>query len=212
MKKIKLKIVGITYSHSQTGSYALVLGEEGGKRKLPIIIGSNEAQAIAIKVEGMTTPRPLTHDLFKSMLDEFNILLSEVFIYKLEEGVFFSKLICSNGIKDVEIDSRTSDAIAIALRADAPIYTTEQIMKAAGIVIEEDKNEPSQDDEEENFELKIEKILEEDNPPSEQKNKTDYSKFSVKELLDMLDKAIQDEAYETASQIRDELNSRKQGD
>ncbi len=212
MKKIKLKIAGITYSHSQTGSYALVLGEEGGKRKLPIIIGSNEAQAIAIKVEGMTTPRPLTHDLFKSMLDEFNILLSEVFIYKLEEGVFFSKLICSNGIKDVEIDSRTSDAIAIALRADAPIYTTEQIMRAAGIVIEEDKNEPSQDDEEENFELKIEKILEEDNPSSGQKNKTDYSKFSVKELLDMLDKAIQDEAYETASQIRDELNSRKQGD
>jgi bifunctional DNase/RNase len=205
MKKIKLNIAGISYSHSQSGSYALVLGEESGNRRLPIIIGSNEAQAIAIKVEGMTTTRPLTHDLFKTVLDEFNIALIEVFIYKLEEGVFYSKLICNNGLKDIEIDSRTSDAIAIALRAEAPIFTTESILKSAGIVMDEE-GEKTEDESNKIIEKEIESISA---PVSK---KPDFGKYSVKELMEMLDKAINEEAYEKASQIRDELNLRKKGD
>jgi bifunctional DNase/RNase len=204
MKKIKLHIVGITYSHSQSGSYALILGEEKGTRRLPIIIGNSEAQAIAIKVENMSTPRPLTHDLFQTLMEEFHLMLSEVFIHKLEEGVFYAKLICSDGIKQVEIDSRTSDAIALALRANAPIYTTESILKSAGIVMENDAQDES-------FEEKTESKALIDNPVSSS-SRPDLSQLTIKELNEMLEKAINDEAYERASQIRDELNQRKQGD
>src|SRR5687767_10514062 len=131
MKKIKLDIVGLSYSQTQSGAYALVLGESKGKRRLPIIIGGFEAQAIAIQLEKMTPSRPLTHDLFKSFADSFAITIKEVVIYNLVEGIFFAKLYCTDGEKEVEIDTRTSDAIALAVRFDCPIYTYEFILSSA---------------------------------------------------------------------------------
>src|SRR6201992_3722190 len=136
MKKIKLDIVGLSYSQTQSGAYALVLGEISGRRRLPIIIGSFEAQAIAIEIEKMTPSRPLTHDLFKNFAQAFNIVIQEVIIYNLVDGIFYSKLICYDGKKSIEIDARTSDAIAIAVRFDCPIFTYEFILSTAGIVIE----------------------------------------------------------------------------
>src|SRR5476651_1193539 len=136
MKKIKLDIVGLSYSQTQSGAYALVLGEVSGRRRLPIIIGSFEAQAIAIEIEKMTPSRPLTHDLFKSFGQAYHINVLEIIIYNLVDGIFYSKLICSDGKKVIEIDDRTSDAIAVAVRFDCPIYTYEFILASAGIVIE----------------------------------------------------------------------------
>src|SRR5690606_16547639 len=136
MKKLKLDIIGLSYSQTQSGAYALVLGEVNGRRRLPIIIGGFEAQAIAIEIEKMTPSRPLTHDLFKSFADAYHINIQEVIIYNLVEGVFFAKLLCNDGKKTLEIDARTSDAIALAVRFDAPIYTYEFILATAGIIIE----------------------------------------------------------------------------
>ena len=138
MEKIKLEIVGLSYSQTQTGAYALVLGEEDGKRRLPIIIGGFEAQAIAIELEKMQPSRPLTHDLFKTFAENFDIGVKEVIIYNLVEGIFYAKLVCNNGEKEVEIDTRTSDAIALAVRFECPIYTYEFILSSSGIVLEED--------------------------------------------------------------------------
>src|SRR6476659_5275298 len=138
MKKMKLEIVGLSYSQTQTGAYALVLGEAKGKRRLPIIIGGFEAQAIAIELEKMSPSRPLTHDLFKSFAQTFDITVSEVLIYNLVEGIFYAKLICSDGTREVEIDARTSDAIALAVRFSCEIYTYEFILKSAGIVLDDD--------------------------------------------------------------------------
>jgi uncharacterized protein len=192
MKKIKLEILGISYSQSQSGAYALILGESGEKRRLPIIIGSFEAQAIAIELEKMKPSRPLTHDLFKNFAKTFNIAVTEVIIYKFSEGIFFAKLICFDGIKEVEIDSRTSDAVAIAVRFQCPIYTYESILDAAGIVLQ-DENEAV-------------------NPEVETEEKagkeSEYASLSVKELETMLMAAIDEEAYEKASKIRDEINRR----
>src|SRR6201990_1575700 len=136
MKKIKLDIVGLSYSQTQSGAYALVLGEVNGRRRLPIIIGSFEAQAIAIEIEKMTPSRPLTHDLFKNFAQAYSIVIQEIIIYNLVDGIFYAKLICSDGKKVVEIDARTSDAIAMAVRFDCAIYTYEFILSTAGIVIE----------------------------------------------------------------------------
>src|SRR4051812_2717260 len=136
MNKIKLDIVGLSYSQTQSGAYALVLGEVNGRRRLPIIIGSFEAQAIAIEIEKMTPSRPLTHDLFKSFAQAYSIQIQEIIIYNLVDGIFYAKLICSDGKKTVEIDARTSDAIAMAVRFDCPIHTYEFILSTAGIVIE----------------------------------------------------------------------------
>ncbi|RZL15683.1 MAG: bifunctional nuclease family protein, partial [Pedobacter sp.] len=136
MKKVKLDIVGLSYSQTQSGAYALVLGEVNGRRRLPIIIGAFEAQAIAIEIEKMTPTRPLTHDLFKSFANVYHIEISEIIIYNLVDGVFFAKLICSDGQNTQEIDARTSDAIALAVRFNATIYTYEFILSSAGIVIE----------------------------------------------------------------------------
>src|ERR1700743_3506087 len=136
MKKIKLDIVGLSYSQTQSGAYALVLGEVNGRRRLPIIIGSFEAQAIAIEIEKMTPSRPLTHDLFKSFAQAYHITVQEIVIYNLVDGIFYAKLMCFDGKRTVEIDARTSDAIAIAVRFDCPIYTYEFILSSAGIVIE----------------------------------------------------------------------------
>src|SRR5512137_395579 len=141
MKRIKLKVMGVSYSQTQSGAYALLLIEENGNRRIPIIIGGFEAQAIVIKLENLEPPRPLTHDLFKKFADQFNIAVMEVIIDKLEEGVFYSKLICNNGEKEYSIDSRTSDAVAIALRFGCPIYIDEGILEKAQL-----SNTPSETD------------------------------------------------------------------
>ncbi|MFA6085245.1 bifunctional nuclease domain-containing protein [Mucilaginibacter sp.] len=198
MKKIKLDIVGLSYSQTQSGAYALVLGEVSGRRRLPIIIGSFEAQAIAIEIEKMTPSRPLTHDLFKSMGQAFNISVQEVIIYNLVDGIFYAKLICFDGKKTVEIDARTSDAIAVSVRFDCPIYTYEFILSTAGIVIEG------------NDFVYLENI----NETSEEKTNTatsagTFASLSEDELKTRLQQALADEAYEKAASIRDELNKRK---
>jgi bifunctional DNase/RNase len=194
MKKIKLKVLGISYSQTQSGAYALVLIEENGERRIPIIIGGFEAQAIVIKLENLDPPRPLTHDLFKSFADEFNISLIEVFIYKLEEGVFYSKLVCDNGEKEYSIDSRTSDAVALALRFNCPIYITEEILERAGITVTpSETTTPSSSDDQELYEPEV----------------TKYGSYSDEELYKMIDDAVKTEDYERAAAIRDEIEKRK---
>ncbi len=198
MKKVKLEIVGLSYSQTQSGAYALVLGESTGTRRLPIIIGGFEAQAIAIELEKMTPSRPLTHDLFKAFSETFDITVSEVLIYNLVEGIFYAKLICHDSTRDVEIDARTSDAIALAVRFNCPIFTYEFILKSAGIVLDDETagitsnvgHEP---------ELKEEEVNKEEG----------YKGKSTEELKNLLQTALDEEQYETASRIRDELNNRK---
>jgi bifunctional DNase/RNase len=206
MKKTKLEIVGLSYSQTQSGAYALVLGEAKGKRRLPIIIGGFEAQAIAIELEKMTPSRPLTHDLFKSFAESFSIELKEVLIYNLVEGIFFAKLICSNGANEVEIDARTSDAIALAVRFNCPIYTFEFILSQAGIVLDDEKPEQTLAEETVSGEMTNE---EEEELLAEATSGPDLHRKSLKELEEMLTKAIADENYERASRIRDELNKRR---
>lgn len=193
MKRIKLKVMGISYSQTQSGAYALLLIEENGERRIPIIIGGFEAQAIVIKLENLEPPRPLTHDLFKKLADQFNIVVIEVMIYKLEEGVFFSKLICNNGDKEYSIDSRTSDAVAIALRFGCPIYITEEILEKAQIT-----NAPS------DSEL---------TPPAENispaEHNSKYESNTDEELYKMIDEAVKKEDYERAAAVRDEIEKRK---
>jgi len=196
MKKIRLNILGLSVSQSQSGAYALVLAEENGDRRIPIIIGPIEAQSIAIQLEGLKPPRPLTHDLFKFMAFSFDIYMVEVIIYKLEEGIFYSELICKRDDKLVTIDSRTSDAVALALRFDCPIYTTEDILERAGIVIEFEN--------EHNAEDWSQSLI--DDPG---RGKHEYEKYTSTELNQMLESAIQAEDYEKASAIRDEIQRRK---
>jgi bifunctional DNase/RNase len=196
MKKIKLDIVGLSYSQTQSGAYALVLGEINGRRRLPIIIGAFEAQAIAIEIEKMTPSRPLTHDLFKSLAGSYSINIQEIIIYNLIDGIFFAKLICSDGKKTSEIDARTSDAIALAVRFDCPIYTYEFILATAGIVIEGNEFV----------------FLENIEAPAEEKAVSatiNFSSLTEDELKAKLKDALADEAYEKAAKIRDELSRRK---
>lgn len=196
MQKIRLNILGLSVSQTQSGAYALVLAEENGERRIPIIIGPVEAQAIAIQLEGLKPPRPLTHDLIKNIALSFNIALLEVTIYKLEEGIFYSELLCEMNGKEIKIDSRTSDAVALALRFRCPIYTSEEILQKAGIVLEsEDSNSPVRSlvDEEEN----------------ELPENSTYSQYSLNDLNEMLDESIRNEDYEKASIIRDEIKKRK---
>lgn len=200
MKKVRLEIVGLSYSQTQSGAYALVLGESSGSRRLPIIIGGFEAQAIAIELEKMSPSRPLTHDLFKSFAQTFDITVNEVLIYNLVEGIFYAKLLCTDGTREVEIDARTSDAIALAVRFNCDIFTYEFILKSAGIVLEDDSDvssitEPAPSEE-------VKEIVKQ-NEPDEYKGK------SSEELKNMLQTALDDEQYEMASKIRDELNQRK---
>jgi bifunctional DNase/RNase len=197
MGKIKLNVLGLSYSQTQTGAYALVLSEEGGDRRIPIIIGGVEAQSIAIQLEELEPPRPLTHDLFKSFAEAFAVNVVEVNIYRLEEGIFYSELICEKGPNRVRIDSRTSDAVAIALRFRCPIFTTEDIIEKAGIVLslEGEPEEPLIGGQKE----------EESSLPEKRNQFTDYS---LTQLTGMLDDAVRDEDYERASLIRDEIGRR----
>lgn len=196
MKKVRLEIVGLSYSQTQSGAYALVLGESAGSRRLPIIIGGFEAQAIAIELEKMTPTRPLTHDLFKAFSETFSIDVTEILIYNLVEGIFYAKLICTDGSREVEIDARTSDAIALAVRFNCPIFTYEFILKSAGIVLDDDAA-PS-------AESPMSTVEDMTTPESEYKSK------SSEELKNLLQNALDEEQYELASKIRDELNTRKQ--
>jgi uncharacterized protein len=200
MKKIKLEISGLSYSQTHSGAYALVLSEAGGRRRLPIIIGGFEAQAIALELEKMQPDRPLTHDLFKSFAEAFMITVSEVIIYNLTEGIFYAKLICRmDGANDVEVDARTSDAIALAVRFQCPIYTYEFILSSAGVLIEGEQS----------LEKALSNVQSANEPQEEEISGNDLSKLSKEELKDQLKAAIEDEAYERAGKIRDELAKRK---
>lgn len=198
MEKVRLKVIGIEDSKLRTGAYTLVLTEEDGKRRLPIIIGGYEAQAILSEVENMLPPRPLTHDLFKNFAISFKIDITEVLIYNLKEGVFHSKLVCSDGNNTHAIEARTSDAIAMAVRFNCPIYTYEDILSQAGVNVDEETGIATPGPE----------------PTSRKRESkggvTDLATLSENELQESLMRAIDEEAYELASKIRDELNKRKQ--
>ena len=203
MDLIQMKVRGISYSETQTGAYALILNEEKGERKLPIIIGGFEAQSIAIALEQEVKPsRPLTHDLFKSFGERFNIHVKQVIIHKLVDGIFFSSLICERDKIEEIIDARTSDAIALALRFDAPIYAYDSILKKAGFkaAISENSKKLSEDKWIQNF-------------VTEQTNKNqdigDLKKLSVSKLKSLLTKLVSQENYEKAAKVRDELSKRK---
>lgn len=199
MKKIKLEIIGLSHSQTQAGAYALILGEVYGKRRLPVIIGGFEAQAIALEIEKMTPSRPLTHDLFKSFAEEFQIQLEEVIVYNLVNGIFFAKLICSSGGKKHEIDARTSDAVALATRFQVPIYTYEFLLSSSGVIIEE--HDISFMESMDNPDIGPE-VNPTTTPPS-------ISQLSDAQLEEKLLKAIEEESYETAARIRDEIKKRK---
>jgi len=200
MSLIRLNIKGISYSQTQSGAYALILSEENGKRKLPIVIGAFEAQSIAIALEkDIRPPRPLTHDLFKNFSDRFSIIVKQVIIHKLVDGVFYSSLICENNNKEEIIDARTSDAIALALRFSAPIFTYKNILEKAGVKLNIDlENQKSED------------LIDDEvpNEKSEDLSKNTFNKLSLPELKNLLKKAVDDENYEVAAKIRDEISKR----
>lgn len=194
MTKIGLEIIGMSYSQSQSGAYALVMGEVGGKRRLPIIIGGFEAQSIALGLERMQPARPMTHDLFKSFADHYDIYIREVVINKFKEGVFHAVLVCEHLGETAEIDARTSDAVALAIRYQCPIYTYEPILAEAGIVLETDEPKESLEDE-------ISALEEDDG---------EFSDYLYEDLDGLLQKAIENEDYEKASRIRDEIKRREE--
>lgn len=204
MSLVRLNIKGISYSQTQSGAYALVLSEENGKRTLPIVIGAFEAQSIAIALEKeIKPPRPLTHDLFKSFADRFKIAVKQVIIHKLVDGVFYSSLICErDGIEEI-IDTRTSDAIALATRFDAPIFTYENILDKAGIFLKiKDEITMQLEDSDESYTL--EDLVEESSTHASDT----YSNDSLDDLEKKLNAAVQNEDYELAAKIRDEINKR----
>jgi len=194
MKKIELEIVALSHSITQTHSYAVVLGEVNGLRRLPIVIGGFEAQAIAVALERMQPSRPLTHDLMKNFMYSFNIELMEIIINDLQEGIFYSKLVCVNEHDTVEIDSRTSDALALAVRFGCPIYTYENILENAGILMEDEAKQKK-------AEISVE------DPTSTARQ--DLSKLSLEELQKLLTEVLEHEDYIRAIEIRDEINKRK---
>jgi len=198
VKKIKLEILGLSPSQSQAGSFALVLGEELGNRRLPIIIGVFEAQAIAVQIENIVPNRPMTHDLFKSFAEGMNYTLKEIVISDLKEGIFYAKIVCKDSLREVEIDARPSDAIAIGLRFDIPIYTYEAILSEAGII----SSSISEDDEEDEEDA-IKETLQSRGSLTDQMRDLSYE-----ELQRMLDEALTKEDYEKAAKIRDEMGRR----
>ena len=203
MSLVKLTIKGISYSQTQNGAYALILNEVDGDRQLPIVIGAFEAQSIAIALEKeITPPRPLTHDLFKTIADKYEIVITQVIIHKLVDGVFYSSIVCEKDAKEEIIDARTSDAIALALRFNAPIFTYKTILDKAGIFLNKNKKESYSD------EIEDDDILSDPEVFSEEEVENIYSKFSIQELHDMLEEAIQNEDYEKAALIKDEIDKK----
>jgi uncharacterized protein len=206
MSLVRLNIKGISYSQTQNGAYALILNEVDGDRKLPIVIGAFEAQSIAIALEKeISPPRPLTHDLFKNFADRFDIVVKQVIIHKLVDGVFYSSLICERDKIEEIIDARTSDAIALALRFDAPIFTYKNILDKAGIYLKVDPK--TEDDEENEDSILVNDLLatELELSPS----KENYTSKSIEELHKLLEDAVTNEDYETAAHIRDEISKRE---
>jgi len=203
MQKVRLTIKGLSYSERQTGAYALLLAEENGQRKLPIVIGGFEAQSIAIALEkAVTPPRPLTHDLFKNVLGIFQVTVKEVVIHKIKDGVFFASLIAERDGKEEVIDARPSDAVALAVRYQCPIFTTEDVLEKAGMILEEEKGSGTivsgtEEEEEEVVSAKQEAA------------KNPIESASLKDLEAMMQKAVASEDYELAARIRDEIDKRK---
>jgi bifunctional DNase/RNase len=198
MKKIELRIVALSHSVSQSNNYAVVLGEISGQRRIPIVIGSFEAQAIAVAMEKMVPNRPLTHDLFKQSLEAFKIELKEIIINNLLDGIFYSKLICEREGEIIELDSRTSDAIALAVRFECPIYTYEFIIDTAGVELDENANEEIEEEDSDDIGKK---------PDKEQKSS--LNSYSLESLQNMLSQVLEEENYEKAAAIRDEIDKRK---
>lgn len=198
MKKIELEIVALSHSITQTHSYAVVLGEVNGLRRLPIVIGGFEAQAIAVALEKMQPSRPLTHDLMKNFMTAFSIDLHEIIICDLQEGIFYSKLVCSSENDTVEIDSRTSDAIALAVRFGCPIYTYENIIESAGILMEDNATTGKKK------KVRQEVLVEENGPTGNEDLKT----MTMEDLNNLLNEVLDKEDYIRAVAIRDEINSR----
>ncbi|MFM8450189.1 MAG: bifunctional nuclease family protein [Haliscomenobacter sp.] len=195
MKKIELEIVALSHSVSQSSNYAVILSDKNATRRLPIVIGSFEAQAIAVALERMVPNRPLTHDLFKNVLDTFQIQLREVIINNLLDGIFYAQLICERNGEQIEIDSRSSDALALAARFRCPIYSFDFILDSAGIVVEKDDNDLDFSD---------------DMNPVETVNP--LSSYSIEALAKLLEEVLEEENYERAAQIRDEIDRRKAND
>jgi hypothetical protein len=207
MSLVKLTIKGISYSQTQNGAYALILNEVDGERKLPIVIGAFEAQSIAIALEKeIKPPRPLTHDLFKSFADRFDIVVKQVIIHKLVDGVFYSSIICERDKIEEIIDARTSDAIALALRFQAPIFTYKNILDKAGIYLNTNPIDKEIDDIDNDGVLSTPETF--DNQKKEPKF-DDLSQFNVKELYEKLEEAVQNEDYEKAARIRDEISKKE---
>lgn len=198
MKKIELEIVALSHSVTQSHNYAVVLGEKEGTRRLPIVIGSFEAQAIAVAMERMTPNRPLTHDLFKNTLETFNVELKEVVINNLLDGIFYARLVCLKDGELIEVDSRTSDALAMAVRFDCPIYSYEFILDAAGVVLEEEGDSPAED------------IAPGESATEEPVRKESLDEYSMDSLKKLLNEVLAEENYERAAEIRDEINKRKE--
>lgn len=206
MSLVRLNIKGISYSQTQSGAYALILSEVDGQRKLPIVIGAFEAQSIAIALEkDIQPPRPLTHDLFKNFADRFDIVVKQVIIHKLVDGVFYASLICERDNVEEIIDARTSDAIALALRFSAPIFTYKNILEKAGIILKTDSRKENDEDQPEDvlmfndLEFETEEVEVSDDG---------FASKSIKELQKLLTKAVADEDYETAAKLRDEISKR----
>lgn len=205
MDKIQLQILGISSGHTST-SYTLILEEKEGQRKLPIIIGAFEAQAIAIEIEKIVPVRPMTHDLFRFFAEAFDITVQEVVIHRLQDGVFYANIVCTNGVITEEIDARTSDAIALALRFKCPIYTYENILQEAGIILSELEGTPSS----EKKPTPVSKSEVTSSSKPKKKEKEDLSVLSKEELEKMLEEAIDVENYIFAAKIRDEIQKREQ--
>lgn len=198
MRRKELKILGLSYSQSQIGSYVLVLSEKKGNKKIPLIIKPTEAQRIALDLEGIKSPRPLTHDLVKSVTDAFEIDVQEVFIYSLAEGIFYTKIIASNGIEEVEIECTGGDGVALSVIYKCPIYVTTEILDSVGIVIADDgsgmTDNSEDEDEGEIYESPAERVV------------------SIEDLEHMMNDAIENEEYEIAAEIRDRINKLKGND
>ena len=205
MSLVRLNIKGISYSQTQNGAYALILNEVDGDRKLPIVIGAFEAQSIAIALEKeIKPPRPLTHDLFKNFADRFDIVIKQVIIHKLVDGVFYSSLICERDKIEEIIDARTSDAIALALRFEAPIFTYKNILDKAGIYLKVESKKQKEDENENS--ILMDELLDSNLEPSTPKE--NYSTKTLEELHNLLDEAVSNEDYEKAAHIRDEISKR----
>lgn len=190
MDRIRLKVLGLSYSMSQTGAYALILADESDAHRIPIVIGVAEAQSIAMQLERLQTQRPLTHDLIKTLGDELNVTLKEVFIYRLDSGIFYAELLFETELKIIRIDSRTSDAVALSLRYDCPVYTTPEIVEKAGIMVTAKLKKGQQG-------MLHDSVVDLDDKQ--------FGQYSAQELNKMMEEAVKNEDYERASRLRDLL-------